>query len=303
MRVAYAQLSTLRTFEMEECNCVYCCFSLSLFPFADSIVPLFFFSRHPVQLLCGNDMSFCFNFHFDMIFSCLPLHRTFYFMRYQRQCLRTLWTIFVHQIWDFVKDGIELKRQNECHAFGWFSWLSFAIYWIWERNFRGHIVQPHSGPFFLSFEQCFQAKLLIACRMLNVECVLRNSAWIHLHSNSTLSFIPCSVWLSFRCQSLRMCAYACKCPCIVVASNGTFAAEANTHINAESEGDGESVRVCVCMSKRTLGKFSGCTYIQRLHVCANKSQRHAHLIAEKSKSFSSLAFLVLNQLKKIYNKI
>lgn len=100
-----------------------------------------------------------------------------------------------------------------------------------------------------------------------------------------------------------MCAYACKCPCIVVASNGTFAAEANTHINAESEGDGESVRVCVCMSKRTLGKFSGCTYIQRLHVCANKSQRHAHLIAEKSKSFSSLAFLVLNQLKKIYNKI
>lgn len=44
--------------------------------------------------------------------------------------------------------------------------------------------------------------------------------------------------------------------------------------------------------KTVLNEF--CAY-----VCANKSQRHAHLIAEKSKSFSSLAFLVLNQLNSI----
>lgn len=213
MRVAYAQLSTLRTFEMEKCNCVYCCFSLALFPFADSIVPLFFFSRHPVQLLCGNDMSFCFNFHFDMIFSCLPLHRTFYFMRYQRQCLRTLWTIFVHQIWDFVKGGIELKRQNECHAF-----MTFVSHLL---NLGKEFSWPHCSatlwPLFSLFRAVLSSKT--SNRMSNAECRMcvtklgLNSLTLKL--NALFYPLFCSVELSMSiasnvCVRVQMSMYCCS---------------------------------------------------------------------------------------------
>lgn len=154
-------------------------------------------------MICRSVNFFC------IIFSCLPSHRTIHTMYIQGEnCLNTLLKLFINfwvlcYNWNNLCLVLNEKSFHLCIDYHLFMCKNNFIFVI--VIFRVRIINSAYGQNVL---------LHVPCK----ECMLRNSAWIYLHTNCVCFFSPIRCEL-FRVDSFKHVCVINVCQCMPVASS------------------------------------------------------------------------------------